>query len=368
VTPATFLRALRVPLNFAPLLLIVLFSIGLTLASFVGLIGIPLALILSSWYLKYSFAVLDACAVGAAEPPVLSIEMVNPLGERRSLTLLAILGALFFASGAVRYWFGDWGALGVSLLAFVILPGVITVQAASGSVLQSLNPAIWLGTVRQLGMDYVWLLAGIVGIGAVTAIAVQGPLLGAIAFVMYAGLAVQALIGGMLYEHRQDEWFDEASLPQRVVSGDDPHLEASRKRFVDAVYAEWRNGAKQNAWRDVVAQFEKSEEPLDELRWMYDRVAVWPDPALANRIAQELMPRLLAVKNHSETFKLVRKRLAADRDFRPLLSTDLIRLATLARDVGDRATARALLRDFDRFFPGDPQHALAEELSREVAR
>lgn len=368
MTAATFLRALRVPLSFAPLLLIVLFSAGITLASFVGLIGIPLALILSSWYFKYSFAVLDACETGAAEPPVLSVEMINPLDERRSLVMLVIVIALFSASGAASYWFGAWGAVVFGLLGFTVLPGVIAVQAASGSIVQSLDPAIWFGTVRQLGVDYLWLLLGIVAIGAVAAIAVRGPFFGAVAFVMYAGLAIQALIGLMLYEHRKDEWFEEANLPQRVVSGEDPHLEASRKRFVDAIYAEWRNGAKANAWRDVVSLSEKSEEPLDELRWVYDAVAVWPDQGMANRVAQELVARLLAVKNHSESFKLVRKRLAVDRDFRPLASSDLIRLVTLARDVGDRATARTLLREFDRFYPSDSQHALAEELSREVAR
>jgi TolA-binding protein len=95
---------------------------------------------------------------------------------------------------------------------------------------------------------------------------------------------------------------------------------------------------------------------------------VWPDQGLANRIAQELIPRLLAQKNNSESFNLARKRLAADRDFRPRASTDLIRLATLARDVGDRATARALLREFDRFFPNDPQRAMADELVKQVQR
>jgi hypothetical protein len=368
VTPATFLRALQVPLRSAPLILIALFSVALTIAANVGLFGIPLAVILSSWYLKYTFAILDVAAAGTAEPPVLSVEMVNPLSEGRALVLLVLVGAVFFASGAVRYWFGNAGAVLVSLLAFVILPGVIAVQGVSGSILQSLNPRVWYGTVRQLGVDYVWLLLAIGGIAGLAAIATIGPLLGAIAFLMYAGLAIQALIGGVLHEHRNEAWFEEASLPQRRVTGEDPHLEAKRRNFVDAVYAEWRNGAQQNAWRDVVAQYEKSDEPLDELRWMYQRIEVWPDQRLANRIAQELVRRLLEQKNHSESFRLVRQRLKADRDFRPVASADLIRLVTLARDVGDRATARALLREFERFYPQDPQRTMAEELRRQVER
>jgi hypothetical protein len=368
VTAATFIRALRTPLHSAPLILIALFSVALTIAANVGLAGLPLALILASWYLKYTFAVLDAAASGAAEPPVLSVEMVSPLGERRAPLLLAIAVGVFFASGAARFWFGNAGAVGVSLLAFVIVPGMIAVQSVSGSVLQSLNPTIWLGTVRQLGRDYWWMLLGIAGIAIMAAIGTQAPLLPALVFTMYAGLAIQALIGGVLHEHRKDAWFEDASLPERVVSGEDPHEDATRKRFVDAVYAEWRNGAKQNAWRDVVAQYEKSETPLDELRWMYQSIRLWPDPGLANRIAQEMIPRLLATRANSETFNIVRGRLAADRDFRPRASAELLHLATLARDVGDRMTARALLRDFDRFFPNDPQRASAEALANQVQR
>jgi len=368
VKPATFGRALTIPLRSAPLILIVLFSVLITIGLNVGFFGIPLVLILSSWHLKYSFAILDQAAVGTGEPPVLAVEMLNPLGERRSLVLLVIISAVFFASGAARFWFGGAAAFAVGALAFYILPGVIVVQGASGSILQSLNPRIWLGTVRHLGVDYAWLLLGIGALCVVTAVAFALPQILAIAVVLYCALAIQALIGSVLFEHREDPWFEEASLPQRVVSGDDPHLEGFRKRFVDSVYAEWRSGAQRNAWRDVVAQYEKSEQPLDELRWMLERIAAWPDQRLANRIAQELVPRLLAMKNHSESFNLVRKRLAADRDFRPLASTDLIRLVTLARDVGDRATARALLREFERFYPNDPQRVMADELAKQVQR
>jgi hypothetical protein len=359
---------LRLPLSTAPLLLIVIFSLMLTLALQVGLFGIPLVVILTSWYLKYSFAILDAATTGAAEPPVLSVEMINPFGERRTMVLLVIVVGVFFASGAARYWFGNIGGIVVGLLAFLVVPGIIAIQGFTGSIVQSLNPAIWFGTLRQLGADYAKLLAGIAGLCVLAGLALQLPLAFAIAGILYCGLAIQGLIGGLLFEHRKDDWFDEANLPIRKLSGDDPHLEESRNRFIDSVYAEWRNGARKNAWRDVVAQYEKSEEPLEEMRWMYRRISVWPDPGLANRLAQELVPRLLEMRNHSESFDIVRKRLAADRDFRPIASSDLIRLATLARDIGDRATARALLREFDRFYPNDPQRAAADELTREVQR
>jgi hypothetical protein len=79
---AAIFRYLAVPLRTAPLLLIGTFSVLLMVALKAGFLGIPLGLILLSWFSKYSFILMDHAAEGAAEPPVLSIEMVNLLSER----------------------------------------------------------------------------------------------------------------------------------------------------------------------------------------------------------------------------------------------------------------------------------------------
>jgi hypothetical protein len=49
-------------------------------------------------------------------------------------------------------------------------------------------------------------------------------------------------------------------------------------------------------------------------------------------------------------------------------SNETLRIARIARDGGDRPTARALLRDFQRIFPNDPLQPAADELSRELQR
>ncbi len=43
-------------------------------------------------------------------------------------------------------------------------------------------------------------------------------------------------------------------------------------------------------------------------------------------------------------------------------------MVRIARDGGDRPTARALLRDFQRIFPNDPLQAAADDLTRELER
>ena len=85
MTLSSLLTHLRRPLRPAPLLLIVAFAYFSHLPLVRGLLGLPLRLIVLSWFLKYAFVVLDTAARGLGEPPVLSLEMVNPLDEQRPL-------------------------------------------------------------------------------------------------------------------------------------------------------------------------------------------------------------------------------------------------------------------------------------------
>jgi hypothetical protein len=87
-----------------------------------------------------------------------------------------------------------------------------------------------------------------------------------------------------------------------------------------------------------------------------------------NRVVQELVPRLIAISRFSEAIMLTRQRVTADPEYRPTTATETLRIARIARDGGDRPTARALLRDIPRIFPNDPLQPAADELARELQR
>lgn len=92
------LKYLIVPLRVAPLLVIVIFSVLLTLAKHAGIFGIPMLVIVGSWFFKYAFVLLDAVIDGHREPPVLSMEMVNPVEQPPRNLCSAISARLFCAS------------------------------------------------------------------------------------------------------------------------------------------------------------------------------------------------------------------------------------------------------------------------------
>lgn len=371
--PATVVRFLAIPLRMAPALLIATFSLLLVLATKATLLGIPLALVLLSGFFNYAFILLDGIADGARELPVLSIEMLNPISGQRSLVLLTVVVIAFFASSAATYWFGPWFAIAGAGVCATVLPAMIAVQGATGSVAQSLNPLTCFRLMQRLGADYALILAGIalLGIAGAAIVSASGgtlPLIVRIALLMYGWLAIFALIGGVLFERRLDLGLDDSL----VVEPDEASIDAQRERIrtqqVDRIYAEWRGGARETAWQTISTHLDQSADPLVELRWLYERIARWPDPRLANRLAQELLPRLMATRHTGEALDIARARLKADADFRLPASNDLLNLARLARDAGDRPTARALLRDFHRFYPDDSRRNAADALILQLDR
>lgn len=369
---AAILRYLAVPLRMAPLLLIGTFSVLLVLAVYARFLGIPLALIVLSWFSKYSFVLMDRLAEGVVEPPVLSTEMVNPLDEQRPLILLVMTIGLFFGSNAASYWVGERGSLVLFIAVAATLPAVVAVQGATGTVVQSLNPRRVLGLIGRLRGDYllilgfvalVWLFARWV---VASSIGDALPLVVRIALLMYAWLAMFSLIGGVLFERRFDIGLDDVHTPEGVTDDDDAPDERMRDREIDRIYAEWRGGAHANAWNTVLALVGKSSDPIAELRWLYQRAAQWPDGRLADRLARELLPRLLVQRSTGEALDLVRERLKKDARFRPAGSADLLTLVHLARTAGDRPTARLLLQDFSKLYPGDAAQAMVDRLNTQL--
>ena len=361
---------LAVPLRTAPLLVILTFSVLLFLALKASLLGIPLGLLLLTGFFNYTFALLDSVINGDIEPPVLSIEMMNPVSAPRSLVLLTLVLVAFFTSQAAVYWLGAAPGIVAGIACAAILPALLAIQAVTGEVAQAFNVATALRLMRRLGGDYAMLVASIVAAALIGtfAMSLPAPTLLKLAIAMYLWLASFCLLGGVVRERGDDLGLEDAWTPERCEPDADAGEERLRTQFVDRLYAEWRGGAHANAWQSVMERVNQGANPLAELEWLYQRIARWPDPRLASRLAREILPRLLAARRNGEAVDLVRAQVRADPHFRPHSSGDLLQIAGLARDAGDRPTARALLRDFDRFYPHDAARTAATELIQQLER
>ena len=249
MSPAACLRYLALPLRPAPVMLIAIFSVLTAGAWAAGLLGLPLALITLSWFFKYAFVLMDHVADGVAEPPALSLDMVNPATEQRPLGLLALAVGFYFAARAI----GDIlpGAdAALELAGVLLLPAFVAAMGATRSFFRGLNPVLAIGLVRKVPGAYLALLLVIallwLGIPAAaigTDIARQVPNFFLIAVLMYLWLAVFACIGGLLYEHRDELGLEPSVSPERTGRRRDVEIERERDRIMDGIFAQWRGAA-----------------------------------------------------------------------------------------------------------------------------
>jgi hypothetical protein len=367
------LRYLAYPANLASIIFIVFASILFSVAVWAGIFGLPLQAIMLTWFFKYGLVTVEHIAWKVEGEPVLSVEMLNPIEQPKSIVLLIITGVFFAILYAALYWLGPiFGAI-VGLLAVGLLPAIVAVQTAADSALLALNPVEWYRLIRWMKSDYVLVLIGILAFWLFAVMLLLTPLRAAlplvviVAALMFAWLSVLALLGGAILERRISDP-DDSPLERRELEVSPEEIRKQRDRQIDSIYGEWRNGAQKNAWQTLLRTVNDSNDPVDELRWMLERISGWPEPKLADRVAQELVPRLLSISRFGEAIAVTRQRLAADPEYRPVTAYETLRMVRVARDGGDRPTARALLRDFPRFFPNDPLQAAADDLARQLQR
>jgi hypothetical protein len=368
-------RYLAYPANLASMVFIVLASVLLTFGLSGGAFGIPLVLIMLTWTLKYGLVMVEHIAGRLVGEPVLSVEMLNPLEQKKSFMQLVVVAEMFGIAWAAEYWFGKIGGAAVALLAIALLPAVVAIQTVTDTALKGLDPREWYGIIRWLKSDYLQVLVSVFALWLLAMILLSAPvrkvlpLIIPIALLMFGWLSVLALLGGSILERRISDPEDPPIGPvERPVSPEE--IERERDLQIDRIYGEWRGGAHRNAWQTLMRMVEGNSDPIGELRWLYERIAAWaePQPRLARRIAQELVPRLLAASRYSEALTITRQRLAADPEYRPITAHETLRMVRVARDGGDRPTARALLRDFQRLFPDDPLQSAADELTEQLQR
>ena len=113
--------------------------------------GIPLGLLLFSWFFKYCFVILDSVVAGDDEPPVLSIEMVNPISEQRPLVLAALILVAGMAVTALQMRFGSTVGFGAVLVLTWVLPANIAVLGYTRNVAKAIWPPALFTLIRSPG-------------------------------------------------------------------------------------------------------------------------------------------------------------------------------------------------------------------------
>jgi len=373
------MRPVSHPSHFWPYLLrpargnaagvVIVFACLMTIAAQAGLLGIPLALIVNSWFFKYAYILFDHTVRGFQDPPPLEIHMVNPVSEQRPVVQVALLAVLAALVYCVHQALGTPAASLLAVVLLLALPASIAVLGLDSNPIKALWPPAWLQIIAGLGIWYGLVLALLAAIAALTVLlATWIPFL-VLQFliIMYGTLAVFSLLGGALYERRDELGIEAWHAPERTAAREAAAEHREQLERVAVAYAKVRVGAHLEAWQILQDWLGSRSHDPDDYRWLTKQLAPWPDARYVTRMTQDCVARLLVLKRNGEALDLVRERLAADPNFRLRTPAETLALARLAARGGAKPVARRLVEGFAERYPGDVGNELAAQLARELA-
>lgn len=333
------------PFRTAPLLLVVIFSILLAMANHAGLFGMPLALILLSWFFKYCCAFVDSIVNGEEEPPVLSVEMVNPVSEQRPLAMLMFVLLGVWAVQTLAVVAGGFVATFVAAVLLVCLPACISVLLITQSVLKALSPVRWFSVIRELGWDYVLICGGAIAViaGELFFWIIDAPLVLSLAVSQWLLLLFFTLIGSAIHRHRLALGVMTRSASERRTEREQRDHERAREDMIDTAYAQLRSRKPLEAWKTIESWLTAhSEAWREEYPALIASAQTWDDKRIADRLVNGYLPLLLKVKSTGQALEVLEQHVKCNPSFRPAEPAIATRLAELASLGGKPALRRHL--------------------------
>jgi hypothetical protein len=328
-------------LDPAILLLIAVISFGLALASRASLFGLPLALILVSWFFKYCYALLDDVAFGVQAAPVLSVEMVNPVAQRPTGQLAIVLAVY-----ALSLWVDGWLRVALLSVCALCLPASVAILGASGRFVQAINPWAWCTVIRALGRYYLGVLA-IVGVCVLLLVGVAKAdmwLIAKLAIMQFVVVAVFNAIGAALYERRDELDLEVLRAPERTQEREHDDRKRSRGRLLDEIYAHVRArkyaqlAPALNQWLADASRGQLQEDALEMMR----AVQTWNDARAMTATADVLIVRLYDARLIAEALEAWELTLNANPAYRLQPAEKAAALAELSALAGKRGLARRI--------------------------
>jgi hypothetical protein len=365
----TLTRHLARPARGGAAGVVIVFALLFHIAAKAGFIGIPLALLLFSWFFKYAYILFDHTVRGFDEPPTLDIEMVNPLNEQRPLAQLLIVCLCVFAVIFTQRQAGTPVAAALAVVLLFFLPASAAVLGLEGNILKAAYPVAWFHLVRGLGILYGTVLLAIFAYGVLLTFLRQLDLWPPLeyALIMFATLSVFSCLAGAVYERRDELGLETWVSPERTQRRLDQEQLRRDDAMVHEAYGLMRADSHLKCWQTLTAWLEARGSQPQDYRWLCERTTSWDDPRYVTRLTEESIERLLVLERTGEALEVVDARLKLDPAFRPKGAADTLRLAQLAaRGGGMPRVARALLSDFGARFPGDPRTTAAENLKNHL--
>jgi pentatricopeptide repeat protein len=305
-----YLRVLLVPFTPSSLLLVVTFSVLMTILGAGGVLGIFGGMFLQIWVLKYCYVLIEHIADGAPEPPVMSTDMLSPF-EMRPWLQLGLIGFGVWAC----YLLGGNAGVVLAVILVLLLPASIAVLGIGEPVYEAVNPVTLLRLVRGLGPYYLAILASVPVYAGILALVDRLNVWDIFSHAarLLCEISFFSLIGGCLFLRRRQIGLEPSRTPERAAARTENDRVKLRARMLDDVFQLVRLGKHVDATRPLAHWLGDLDEALlvrDALH-VAEQAARWDFIASLNTIASTLIRHLLRAGRADaalSVFELLRKR------------------------------------------------------------
>ena len=351
-----YLRIIKVPIQPSPLILVgvitpiaalLIWGLLNTPAGLIGLIGL---LFLQFWIFNYCFTLIERVADGNFDPPVLDNAMLS-LFEARPWIQVALI-----AGGGYLCWrVGGTGGAFLGILLVLWIPLSIAILGFGQRARETLNPLTLFRFVRGLGPHYFVMLGAMIG-GVLLVVAViwwgVAPFIGVALIVLYQ-IAFSALLGGVMYERRQQIGYAPSRSPERTEAREEAEREGKRAKMLDVVFANVRIGKHVDATAPLADWLRDSDaaQATRDAFHVAEKAISWGNPAALNPIGSTLIRHLLRFGRPDSALAVFERLRGSSPGFTMDSAPDLRTLAEYAESTGRDELAASMRLETPVFHP-----------------
>lgn len=315
----------------------------LSVATYAGLFGIWLGVLLLISLGRYCYAILRAAAQGRIRFPAVTIESFNPVGD------INVLGHLLLFSG-LTFLSASWqpGGLIIAFIAAIAFPASAAMMGLTGNLLSALNPRHWITVATAIGREYVLLVlvCAALGYGVIFLFKLVVPQLPVLSTAL--GLSVEvwallvsfSLIGSVIRTHRRS-----FEIPGELLPVEDQQIAIRDKQWredLDRAYASIRSDLIESGYATLHRLINDNEDSLDINHWLIENLFEWEEKKYAIEVAEKLIPRLISGNKTMDALKLYQRCRHYDDGF-ALPQEVAALLAEQAKAIGQAGLADELL-------------------------
>lgn len=354
------------PFSVRPLLLMLILSAVAALFARPGIIGLLALVAVWGTTFKYAYAILQSTAGGNLTAPKLDAQTLYenfaPVAKQ-----IGIYVAIFFTAGLMFAKLGMAGGILFIILATVFLPAMIILLVTTESLIQAINPVMFVRLAVRIGWGYLLMyffysiLGGAPALLGQHAIQYLPPMLHLFLFTLvkiYYTFISYHLMGYVILQYHQDigyqvdfdDFKDEKSGDeQAMAAADDPG-----SRLLNRVNQLIKDGNHEGAIGEIESETgdQGITDPLLSERY-FTLLKITGAKDKLNDHGRSHLDILVRGDQKTEAVDVYLQCLAADPGFSPNAGT-LFRLAGWIGETGRNKEALGAYNKLTRAYPQDP--------------